>query len=166
MQLIEIFHESCLLSLEKFGFQSKVNGKLFPSFFFPRPNRKDYLHVFWYPSASWELELNLSGGEVAEEQHSRHCSSGRSLRRSKERLLEHQHDSGCHQKKEPAGIQDGISKFYLEGGGKMAKVSMKNNSEPHLPLIFLMWTKNFRHWKIIVARELPSPSPALSSLST
>lgn len=37
----------------------------------------------------------------------------------------------------------GISKFSLEEGGRMAKVSMKNNSEPHLPLIFLMWTKKF-----------------------
>lgn len=60
----------------------------------------------------------------------------------------------------------GISKFSLEGGGKMAKISMRNNSEPHLPLIFLMWTKNFCHWKIIIASEMPSPFPALSSLST
>lgn len=59
----------------------------------------------------------------------------------------------------------GISKFSLERGGKTAKVSMKNNSEPHLPLIFLMCTKKTCPWKMMVASEVLSTFPALSSLS-
>lgn len=112
MQLIEIFHENCLLSLEKFGFRSKANGKFsLISFFSPRTEKIICMcSGIPVPPGSW----NISGGEVAEEQHLRHCPSGRSLRRSTERLLEHQHDSGRHQKKETDGIQPNMSSWYFK----------------------------------------------------
>lgn len=89
------------------------------------------------PPGRWSrASLHISHGEVAVRQHSRHCPGGRSQRRRPtERSLGDQHDSGRHQKKEPAGMQPdsflGQFKIISEKGGNMAKVFMTNNNKPH-----------------------------------
>lgn len=82
-----------------------------------------------------EASLRISHGEVAVRQHSRHCPGGRSQRRRPtERSLGDQHDSGRHQKKEPAGMQPdsflGQFKIISEKGSIWPKYLWKIITSP------------------------------------
>lgn len=101
------------------------------------------------PPGRWSwTSLCHSGGKAAVGQHGRCCPGGRSQRRKPtERSLGHQCDSGWHLKKEPAGTQPDsfLAQFKIISGkgGKIAKVSLKNNTKPHFPLIFLREGQKF-----------------------